>query len=185
MFSFLTGWQAYLIGGAMLAIASFGGGFYLAHRIDASTLSDLKAQDAKARADAIQAASLALQKQDKAAMDAAVAEAESQQKIVTKTVTLTKEIPVYVTPAQDKSVCGLTVGLARILRAAAASTDPASLALTTGQHDDDCSDLTPSEVASWFTQYAAASQANAEQLNALRASIVSIHDAAGKPTSVP
>lgn len=169
---------------AISAVLAFGGGYYLAHRIDASAISDLKAADADAQVKAVQLASQATQKQDKVVLDAAVKEAAEQQKIVTKTVTLTKEIPVYVTAAQDASPCGFTVGFARILRAAATNTDPATLSLATGQSDDQCSDLTASEVAGWFAQYAATKTANDEQLNSLEASIISIHNAAtDKPSS--
>ena len=38
-----------LIGGALLAIASFGGGFYLEHRLAASTIAEMKLADAQAR----------------------------------------------------------------------------------------------------------------------------------------
>lgn len=162
---------------AILAGSSAG---YGVHRWDESTIADMRAADAQARAAAVQAVAKVQKAQDDASLASAVAEAKAQAALNVTTQTIVKRIPVYVTQVQDHSVCGLTVGLMRVLRAAASGADPGTLSLAAGQLDDSCSDATPSEVASWFAQYAGTAQANAEQLNALEASVVALHGAATK-----
>lgn len=154
-------------GVAALVLAA--GGFYAGYRWEMGAYQKLKAQDAQASAAAVTAALSNQRRVDQLNSDAAMRQVLAQQKIVTQTVTVTKEIPRYV---HDQVICpGPTVGLARVLRAAAAGVDPASLSVAPGQSDDTCSDVTPSEVAGWFTDYASASRQNAEQLNGLVASI--------------
>ncbi len=177
--SFLTGIWGYVAPAILAALLAGAGVGWTVHRIDASVLSDLKASDAKARADAIQAASQALQKQDKAAMDAAIAEAQAQVKIVNHTVTLTKEIPVYV---QDTSACSTpSVNLIRLLNAAATGADLTNIPTPAGQSSDPCSGLSWRSFASDIADDYGNGRANAEQLNALIASVKSIHDAALAP----
>lgn len=161
---------AKIIAGLVGAILLFGAGSYAGYRFEHAAFADYKTAAAEAQTKAIAGALAKQQKIDSANQDAAVREAEAQQKIVTVTQTITKEINHYV---HDQTTCpgGLTVGLARVLRGAADGTDPASLQLAAGQSDDTCSDATPTEVAGWFTAYAAASRGNAEQLNALIASV--------------
>jgi hypothetical protein len=165
----LSGVWGYVAAAGIAAILAASGAWYVVHRMDESTIADMKTADAVAGQNALKAA-LAKQRQiDAKNQDAAYAEALAQQKIVTQTVTITKEIPTYV---HDAISCpGPTVGLARVLRAAALGVEPSSLDAPVGQSSDACSDVTPSEVAGWFKDYAAASRANAEQLDALIASV--------------
>ena len=166
-----------LIGGAMLAIVSFGGGYWLSHRIDASTISDMKLANAQALNSAIKASASAQQAQDKVIENAAVKEAQAQIQIQTVTKTITKEIPKYVTVKGDTVSC-IPVGLERLLYAAASGTSADSLQAPTGQSADSCSDVSATEMAGWFKDYSDAARANAEQLNALEASVTAIHNAA-------
>lgn len=154
---------------AVVAVGLLGaasGGAYAGYRWEHSAVLSLELADAQARSQAIQLAAKDQKAQDAVALSAAVKEAQAQTKIEVQTVTITKEVPRYVTVHQDAIVC-VPVGLARFMRAAAAGTDPATVELTPGQSDDACSDVTATEMASWFSDYAGAAQANAEQLNAL------------------
>ena len=178
MFGLSAIWT-YLIGGAAIAIVAFGGGFYLEDRLKEATIAEMKLADANALNAAIKASSAAQQAQDKVSEDAAVKEAQAQIKVQTVTQTITKEIPKYVTVKGDTVSC-IPVGLERLLYASASSADPDSLQTPSGQSNDACSDITATEVASWFKDYASQSIANAEQLNALEASVIAIHDAKGK-----
>lgn len=173
--SFFGGIQTYLIVGAVVAVTAAAGGAYAGYRWEHGEVLKLQLAQAQFATEAATKAADSVRKQDTIALGAAVTEAKSQAQIVTRTVTITKEIPAYVTPAQDAVVC-IPVGLARVLRAAAAGADPASLQLAPGQSDDACSDVTASEVAGWFSDYAGTSQANAEQLNELELTIQSLHD---------
>lgn len=159
---------------AALALAS--GGAYAGYRWEAGVVAQVRLADAQAVAKAVSVARASDAAQAKVGLSAALSEAQAQTKIVTQTVTITKEIPLYV---HDQIACpsGFTVGLARFLRAAADGADPATLSLAPGQSDDACSDLTATEMASWFSDYAGASQANAEELTALQAWVVANHQA--------
>jgi len=146
-----------------------GAGVYTGYRWERSAYEALVAADAKAQTKAVQVAAAKQLKIDAGNQAAAVKAAQAQQRIVTQTVTVTKEIPTYV---HDTIACpGLSVGLARVLRAAASGDDPTSLQLAPGQSDDACSDVTPSEVAGWFAAYAQAARANTQQLTDLIAAV--------------
>lgn len=166
---FLTSLSAKLLAAVVAGLVLLAAGAYGGYRWELGTYEARIAADATALTKATQAAAAKQLKIDAANQTAAMADAQAQQVIVTKTVTLTKEIPIYV---HDTIACpGLTVGLARVLRAASAGIDPASLNLAAGQSDDACSDVAPSEVAGWLTDYAGAAIANAQQLNDLETAV--------------
>lgn len=173
----LGGIQTYLIVGAITAAISLGAGAYAGYRWEHGKLLELQLANAKFTTQQVQLKADGDTRQFKVALKAAVAEAHAQGKLEAKTVKVKERILIYVTKKQDASVCGLTVGLARILRASAEGSDPGALALASGQSDDDCSDVTPSEVAGWFASYAGISNQNAEQLNALEAETIANHEA--------
>lgn len=173
--SFLGGIKTYLIVGAASALVAFLAGSYVEHRIMANEVTTLKLADAKFTTDQVKL---------KAKSDAAQAEIDlSDATFAQKTfddqhlhfVTITKEIHDHVTPLQDTRSC-LTVGLARSLRAAADGSDIDALQLAGGQSDDDCSDLTATEVAGWFKAYAEAAIHNSTELTLLQADIKAKHD---------
>ena len=164
---------------AVVALALVGAGSagaYAGYRWEHSAVLSIELADAQARGKALVIAAENQKAQDTVDMSAALAEAAAQTKIVTQTVTITKEIPRYVTVHQDAIVC-VPVGLARIMRASSAGADPAAIELAPGQSDDACSDLTATEVAGWFSDFAGASRANSEQLTALEAWIIANHAA--------
>lgn len=163
---------AYAVGAILLT----SGGAYAGYRWEHSAVLSLQLADAQDAAARIKTAAFAQHNQDQVDLVSAVHEAQAQAKIVTKTITLTKEIPVYVTPHQDAVVC-VPVGLARFMRAAASGADPAAVELAPGQSNDACSDLTATEVAGWVSDFAGAAQGNTEQLTALQAWVVANHAA--------
>lgn len=165
---FLGGFQTYLIAGGLALAVGAAGGAWAGYRVEASKVAAIRLADAQAQAQALQAADKSRARQDAVTLAAALKEAAAQQKVVILTQTLTREIPHYVTVQADAVSC-IPIGLARVLRAAADGVDPGTLSLPAGQSDDACSDVTASEVAGWFKDYAGASQANAEQLTALQA----------------
>lgn len=177
--SVFGGVQGYLIAVGVSLVLGLAGGGYAGFRFEKSVVDELRLSDAKAMTAAVLAASVVQKHEDEVALAAAVKEASQQTQIITRTVTLNKEIPFYV---HDQIPCpGLTVGLARVLRAAAAGADPATLQLAAGQSDVNCSNVAPSEVAGWFAQYAGAAQANSEQLTALQDWIRADHKAQVAP----
>jgi len=172
----LSGLMTSLIGAALLAAASFGGGFYLEHRLAASTIAEMKLADAKAQEAAIEAVTATTKAQDKAALDAAVAEAQAQIKVVTVTHTITKEIPAHV-PAT--SACSTpTFGLIRVLNAAATGTSIGDQPAPAGELDDACAPLSWDQFAAALADDYGIGHQNSEQLNALQASVQAIHNSA-------
>ncbi len=168
--SFFGGIQTYLIVGAVTAAVSLGAGAYAGYRWEHGEVLKLQLADAKYVSSQITLVTKETQRQEVIDLAAAVGAQQKFDDLHLHYVTITKEITRYVTPLQDARTC-VTVGLARSLRAEADGSDPGALALAPGQSDDDCSDVTASEVAGWFKAYAEASQHNALQLNLLEADI--------------
>jgi uncharacterized protein GlcG (DUF336 family) len=167
-------WLASLIGGmwgyvaaAMVAAGLTG---FAVHRMDEATIASLKLADQQAQTAAISATLAAQQKIDAANLDAAVKEAEAQQKIVTQTQTITKTVTIHV---HDKILCpgGITFGIVRVLYAAERGLDPAAIFLPAGQSDDACAAYEPSAFASDLAADFGAARANVEQLNALQSTV--------------
>ena len=160
---------------AILALGlAAGGGAYVMHRMDASALASLELGYAQAQAEAVSAGVLAQARQDAAAEGAAIAEAQAQEKIVIHTVTVKQEVVQHV-PVIHACV---PYGFVRVLNDAALgrhdATDPAPV----GQPDDACAPVSWDQVASDIADDYGAGRANAEQLNALEATVRSLHDAA-------
>jgi hypothetical protein len=168
--SLFGGFGGYAVAALLAAIFSGAGVGWIVHEIDQGSYQRLVASDAKAQVAAVETARDLQSKGDAVALAMALREAKAQQQIVTQTVTVTKEIPVYVTTKADAISC-IPVSLERLLRAAAEGNSAGSLSLASGQSDDSCSDVSASEMAGWFTQYAGAARANAQQLNDLEATI--------------
>lgn len=161
---------------ALAVVGLLGSGFYAGFHWESSDLNALKTADAQAVTTAVQKEQKSSAAQAAVALAHGIAEGQAQAKIEVQTVTLTKEIPTYVPVPKDNSGC-ITVGLMRVLRAASSQTDPGSLQLAAGQSDDDCADITAASVAGWFTDFAGASEANSEQLNALEGWVADNHAA--------
>lgn len=179
----LSSLTSMLIGAALLTVASFGGGFYLEKRLAASTIAEMKLADAQAKVAAVQAVSAATQAQDKVVMDAAVAEAQSQQQVVNHTVYITKEIPAHVPP--DSSCHVPTYGLVRLLNAAATGTSLGDIAAPASEPDAACAPISWDQFAADIADDYGAGRANSEQLNALESAVIAIHNSATDKESSP
>ncbi len=182
MFSFLSGLnpQALAIkalAALVAAAAIFASGFYVAHRMDASTLATLKLGYAQAQDKAVTDAAAIQARQDASAESDALAEAQAQQKIVVRTITLKEKVPVYV---QDNAHC-ITFGLVRVLNAAAFGRDPAAQPPAAGQPDDACAPVSWRTFAADLADDYGTGRANAEQLNALEASVRTLNHDATQP----
>jgi hypothetical protein len=142
------------------------------HKMDTAALEKVQLADAKAEVVATVKAAATTHTLDTQNGTAAVAEVKAQVQIVHDTQVITKEIPVYVTPAQDaRSPCAVSVGLLRVLTAAQTGADPASLPSPAGATDDACTAVGLSDLAASLSGDFGAARANAEQLNALIAAV--------------
>jgi hypothetical protein len=162
----------------LLAIAALAGvaifSSVVTHKVDSAAL--LKQQSAWKDAE-LKAVNLAKQIQaaeDKVSLDAAVAEAKAQQQIVTKTITLTREVPIHV-PLSSK--CPVTVGFVRLLNAAILGQSTADLSYAPGKSDDACAPVDARALADNLLVNFAAANGNAEQLTALQAWVKNIIEA--------
>ncbi len=167
LISKLAGWRGYALAAAVALAVGFSGGWtvrdWKAARDDAASIEAAH----QAELAAVDAA-LKLERTQAATSDGIAAEAaEAQVQIRTVTRTLIKEVPVYVTPDDDRR-CVVPVGFVRIHDAAAAGRtaipDPA------GRPDDAPSGLALSAVAGTVVEnYAGTCAANARQLSDLQA----------------
>lgn len=103
---------------------------------------------------------------DKITLNAAIAEAKAQAAVTARTITLTKEIPVYVTAEAERRAC-VPVGVVRLLDAFALGVDPATLSGAAADADDACAPIKAADFSARLLANYAAARANAEQLNAL------------------
>jgi hypothetical protein len=155
---------------AAVAALLFGGGFKLAHDLDQGTIQHMKAAEAQAAADAQKQARSIEQQQAQISNLTGAAEASAQEALQARARVVTKEITHYVTAAQDARGC-VTWGMLRLHDAAALGVDPASLQPPSGQSDDACSPVKPSDFAAGVAGNYAVAHENAEQLDALEADI--------------
>ncbi|MDR5728242.1 MAG: hypothetical protein RB191_12515 [Terriglobia bacterium] len=168
---------AKLIALAVAVSIAAAGGAYAGYRFEYGALQAQIAADDKAALQATQKLAKSDQLQDAANVKAAQAWQAKFDKDNLKPTVLKERIPTYVTVKADAVAC-IPVGLARVMRAAADhEADPGTLQLATGQSDDDCSDVTASEMASWFTDFAGKAQSNTDQLTALQGWVVNNHAA--------
>jgi hypothetical protein len=133
----------------------------------------LVANNAKANELAITAAAKVQHDQDMAAEKAAVTEAAAQQRIVIQTKTLTKEIVTHV----PVTVACVPVGLVRVLNAAAKGLSAPDESFAAGKSDDACAPVSWRSLAADISDDYGTGNENAEQLNALEASIRDINAA--------
>lgn len=167
--SLLTGVKGYLISAAVAALLAGAGVGYVVHRMDASELAELKQSDADAQAAALVEVLHTQQAIDKQNAEAAVAAVQAQQKIVTNTITVTKEIPTYV---HDQITCpGVTYGFVRLLYAAETGVDAATVNLPAGVVDDACAPYAPSALAADLAADFGDARGNSQQLTDLIASV--------------
>lgn len=143
---------------------------HVATEIGNGKLATVEAADATAQAAAVSKAAAIQKAQDALSLKDQAHESAAQVRIVTRTQTITKEVPTYVTVAQDARGC-VTYGLVRLHDAAALGVDPSTLQLPAGKSDDDCTSLKASDLAAGIVSNYGVSHQNAEQLNALIADV--------------
>jgi hypothetical protein len=183
---FVTGGASTWIVYAAIAAFAAGTGAYGAHRFDLGAIDSMKLASAQNTTQVLQQQAVALQgESDKQLAEAnavtgqAIAEASAQQIVQTKTVTITKEVPVYVTPHTDSVVIScIPYGFVRVLDAAipgsGANGDPSALPLPSGQSDDSCAPISASVLAERLVADLGVAEANAEQLDALEAAVAAL-----------
>lgn len=123
--------------------ASAWGGYKLR---DLSATAEMAQKD-RAHAQAVAAAVVEAQTRqraaDQVAIDIAGQQGPVQEKIIVETQTVVERIPYYVS---DASGC-ITIGLIRVLDAAALGADPAALDLAPGERNDTCAGIGPAALA--------------------------------------
>jgi hypothetical protein len=174
--SFLGGIQTYLIVGASVAVVAGSAGTYAGYRWEAGKVAEIKLADAQAQSRAVQVASDARSRQDAVTLASAVNEAKAQAALQTHVITITKEIPRYVTVHADAVTC-IPLGLVRLLDATVLQADPASLELAPGQSNDACSPVSATQLAASVIANYGTAIANAEQMTALQAWVIENHKA--------
>tara|TARA_R110002124_G_scaffold173690_4_gene341314 strand:- start:8540 stop:9100 length:561 start_codon:yes stop_codon:yes gene_type:complete len=163
----LAGWRGYAMAAAVALAVGFSGGWtvrdWKAARDDAAAIEAAHQAQLAAVAKALRIERAQADTSDRIAAEAA----EAQTQIRTVTRTLIKEVPVYVTPDDDRR-CVVPVGFVRIHDAAAAGIRP--LPDPAGRPDDAPSGLALSAVAGTVVEnYAGTCAANARQLSDLQA----------------
>lgn len=122
------------------------------------------AEKAAAAAAATKAAAVTQGGVDRAAINAGAETATIVEKIVEKTVYITKEIPTYV---PDTSSC-ITLGLVRVLDAAASGVDPSTIDLAPGKFNETCADFGSRWLAQSIVGNYGKARANAADLTGLQ-----------------
>lgn len=172
-----SGIWSYLAAACVGALIAGSGAGYVVHRIDQGAIAALKLADQQAQTQALRQAGAIRRSEDQANLDAALAEAKAQAAIVTRTHTITREIPVHVPEARP---C-IPYGLVRLLDDAARGGDTAGAPAPAGQPDDSCAPLSWRAFAGELADDYASGRANAEQLNALEADVRALVAAANAP----
>lgn len=121
----------------------------------------------------------AVQAQGAINADAAQAEQAAQDRIVTVTRTITKEVPTYVTPGIDTRY-PLPDGLVRVHDAAALGLDLSAVSNPAGQSDDAPSSVHASDLGVAIVANYSACRGDAEQLAQLEAWLVAQQRAASR-----
>lgn len=173
--SFFGGLSGTILAYALGASLVFSGGAYVGYRWEEGTLEARVAADAQAVTVVVQKAVSRQTAESIADVKAAVADSQAQAQIITKTVTLTQKVPIYVTQTVDHPC--LPVGLIRLLDAAVSEADPASLQLAPGQSDDTCADIDVDTLADQIIAWISVDQGNAQQLTDLQAWVKADHAA--------
>lgn len=168
---------------ALAAAAAFlvgaGSGSWITNELAQAKANRLELAQQKAYDKAVDAARKAERTQAEKDFTAEKSALQRQRQTTTRYVKLTKEVPVYVTEIQDRAC--VPYGIVRVLDAAALGSDPAALELPAGQSDDACSPLKPSDLARGILHNYEVAQQNAQQLDALIASVVERTDAFNRP----
>ena len=143
-----------------------GVGAFEQHKIDANSLTSLKADYAKQSAAALAKGAAIQQENDNRAIAAASAEAAVQ---ASRVAALQQELDGVQKHVTTKAIPCISYGLVRVLDAAVLGVSPDALSLPPGKSDDTCSPITATELAVSIVSNYGAALGNAEQLAALQA----------------
>lgn len=163
---------------AVVALISAGTATYVAREVYTGDIAELKLAHAQALLDGAAEAAATQKAMDEAGMNAVGNYVEVKLDIVMQTATIVKEIPYYV---QDTSTC-VTVGLIRVLDAAAVGADPADLALSPGEFNESCAGIGARALAGSIVENYGRARENAAQLAGLQAYV---HDIATRLNTRP
>lgn len=144
--SFLSGWQGYVIGGAMIALVAGFGGEWTRGKIDAANYEKLELSIAAANQRALTQAISTQKSLDAASAAADEAAIKKQQVIVTQTKTVIEKVPYYVS-AETDATFPLPCGFIRLHDAAASGADPATVAIPAGLTDASACPVKASDAA--------------------------------------
>ena len=154
---------------AFLAGTALGatGGYTYAWSRQEATIQRMRADTARERLKAVEEGRALERAAAKVTARVETAAAEAQERVRVVYRTITRKVPVHVTPDVDRRY-PLPCGLVRVLDAAAAGVDPARVSCGPGVADDAPSDVTASEAAANIAGNYGDATANAEQLRALQ-----------------
>lgn len=167
----LGGIQTYLIAGGLALALGFAGGAYSGYRWETGVVANLKLADEKAKDAAATDAFKRGQKLAVANSKNGANDMTIQTKIVDHYITLTRKVPIYVTPTQDAAAGCISYGFIRVLVASQRDVEPETLTLPAGITDDACTGYTLSTLAAALRAGFLAANQNAQQLNDLIASV--------------
>lgn len=153
---------------ALAAFAlGFTGGYTYAWSRQEATIQRMKAETAETQKRAVEAARAQERAAAKITGAVETTSAEVQERVRVVYRTITRKVPVHVTPEIDRRY-PLPCGFIRVLDAAAARVDPDRVSCGPGVPDDAPSDVTASEAGSNIAGNYGDATANAEQLRALQ-----------------
>lgn len=145
--------------------AGAGSGAWATHKIDAASYEALVAANAQAVTKAVTEAKSIQAATDKVSLDAAVAEATAQQKIIAQHNATTMEITRYV---KVGTPC-VSYGLVRLLVSSGIGSDTSNLNTGPGKPNNACAPVDAVAFGTAIIDDFSNAKANAEQLNALEA----------------
>jgi hypothetical protein len=168
---------------ALIALGALGAatasGAYVTHKMDSADYKALQLADATAQTAAVQKAKDLQARQDKTAMNGAVAEAYAQGKLDGARQSIPTEVVKHV---KDTVPC-ISYGLVRVLNGYAEGHGAADESIASGQPDDACAPVSWRAFASDISDDYVTGLKNAEQLNALIANVRQLHDDAAAEAS--
>lgn len=162
----LNPWPLVIASVAAFALG-FTGGYTYAWSRQEATIQRMRADEAKRQTAAVEAA-LAHERATRKiteSVESSAAAVQERVRIVYRTIT--RKIPVHVTPEIDRRY-PLPCGLVRVLDASAAGVDPDQVSCGPGVADDAPSDVTASEAGQNIAGNYGDARHNAEQLSALQ-----------------
>ncbi len=162
----LPAWALVLIA---LGVGAVAGAWGMAQVMNGRLAAQQVVQE-KAKLEAFRRGAAVQEGVDKAVIRVGGKAALAQQKVVTRTIKIREEIPIYV---KDSSTC-ITVGLVRVFDAAVHGVDPAALDLAPGESNDTCAEIGADTLADAIVANFGIAHENAAQLDGLNDAVAAI-----------